>query len=67
VVVNGVESGSAAEEAGIQPGDVIVELNRKPVRSTDDFRRLSKSLGKDESTLLLVVRQSRKLFVAINP
>jgi serine protease Do len=67
VVVNSVESGSAAEEAGIQPGDVIVELNRKPVRNTDDFRRLSKSLGKDESALLLIVRQNRKLFVAINP
>jgi hypothetical protein len=46
---------------------VIVELNRKQVRSTDDFLRLSKSLGKDESALLLIVRQSRKLFVAINP
>ena len=67
VVVSGVESGSAAEEAGIQPGDVVVELNRKPVRNTDDFRRLSKSLGKDESALLLIVRQNRKLFVAINP
>jgi serine protease Do len=62
-----VESGSAAEEAGIQAGDVVVELNRKPVRDTDDFRRLSKSIGKDESALLLIVRQNRKLFVAINP
>jgi len=67
VVVSDVESGSAAEEAGIQPGDVVVELNRKPVRNIEDFRRLSKSLGKDESALLLIVRQNRKLFVAINP
>jgi serine protease Do len=67
VVVNNVESGSVAEEAGIQAGDVVVELNRKPVRNTDDFRRLSKAIGKDESALLLLVRQNRKLFVAINP
>jgi len=67
VVVSGVEPGSAAEEAGIQQGDVITELNRKQVRNIDDFRRLSKSLGKDESALLLVVRQNRKLFIAINP
>jgi len=66
-VVSDVESGSAAEEAGIQPGDVVVELNRKPVRNIDDFQRLSKSLSKDESALLLIVRQNRKLFVAINP
>ncbi len=67
VVVNSVESGSAAEQAGIQSGDVVVELNRKSVRNTDDFRRLSKSLGKDETALLLVVRQGRKLFVTIEP
>jgi serine protease Do len=66
VVVNDVESGSAAEEAGIQRGDVIVELNRKAVRNTDDFRRLSKSVGKDDSVLLLLVRQGRRIFVAIN-
>jgi hypothetical protein len=46
---------------------VIVELNRKPVRSVDDFQRVSKSLGKSDSALLLLVRQNRKLFVAINP
>ncbi len=67
VVVSTVESGSAAEESGVQPGDVIVELNRKAVRNTDDFLRLSKSLGKDDSALLLLVRQNRKLFIAINP
>lgn len=67
VVVTGVETGSAAEEAGVQPGDVIVELNRKPVGNVDDFQRISKSLGKDDSALLLLVRQNRKLFVAINP
>jgi serine protease Do len=67
VVVSGVETGSAAEEAGVQPGDVIVELNRKPVHSVDDFQRVSKSLGKDDSALLLLVRQNRKMFVAINP
>jgi serine protease Do len=66
VVVSAVESGSPAEEAGIQRGDVIVELNRKPVRNTDDFQRLSKSVGKADSVLLLLVRQGRRIFVAIN-
>ena len=67
VVVAEVESGSAAEEAGVQPGDVIVELNRKPVRNTDDFQRLSGALAKDSTALLLIVRQGGKLFLAINP
>ena len=67
VVVSQVEVGSAAEEAGVQAGDVIVELNRKPVRNTEDFRRLSKPIGKDDGALLLIVRQGGRLFIAINP
>ena len=67
VVVSQVEVGSAAEEAGVQAGDVIVELNRKPVRNTEDFRRLSKPIGKNDGALLLIVRQGSRLFIAINP
>jgi serine protease Do len=67
VVVIDVESGSAVEEAGIRPGDVIVELNRKPIRHIDDFRKLSGKLGKSDTALLLVVRQGSKLFLAVNP
>jgi serine protease Do len=67
VVVTAVETGSAAEEAGVQAGDVIIELNRKPVRNLDDFRHVSKALGKDDAALLRILRQGRRLFVAINP
>jgi serine protease Do len=67
VVVTQVETGSAAEKAGVQPGDVIIELNRKPVQSIDDFQRLSAKLGKSDTVLLLIARQGGRLFVAINP
>ena len=67
VVVSGVESGSTAEAAGIREGDVIVELNRQPVRSAEDFRRLSAKLKGEQSALLLIVRNGGRLFVAINP
>ena len=67
VVVSDVESGSAAEAAGIRSGDVIIELNRQPVRGADDFRRLSARLKGDESALLLIMRNGGRLFVAINP
>jgi serine protease Do len=67
VVVTAVAPGSAAEDAGVQPGDVIVELNRKPVRNVDDYRRLSGALARDGAALLLIARQGGKLFLAINP
>ena len=65
VVIAGVEQGSAAEEAGLQEGDIILEINRQAVRNTNDFKRLSSKLSKKDSTLLLINRQGRKLFLAI--
>jgi len=67
VVISGVEQGSAAQEAGLREGDVIMEINRQRVRDIADFRQLSGKLSKQDSTLLLLNRQGRKLFVAINP
>ena len=67
VVVAQVETGSAAEQAGVQQGDVIVELNRKSVQNLDDFQRLSAKLGKKDAVLLLLARHGGRLFVAINP
>ncbi|MGA9031191.1 MAG: DegQ family serine endoprotease [Sulfuricaulis sp.] len=67
VVIAGVEQGSAAEEAGLQEGDVIMQINRQPVRNIGDFKRLAGKLSKKDSTLLLINRQGRKLFIAIRP
>ncbi len=67
VVIAGVEEESAAEAAGLREGDVILEINRQPVRNIGDFKRLSGKLSKQDSTLLLINRQGRRLFLAIQP
>jgi len=65
VVVDRVESGSDAEAAGLQRGDVIMEIDRKPVRNIRDYERaLSQHKGK-EGLLLLVNRQGGTLFIMI--
>jgi serine protease Do len=60
-----VRDGSPAERAGLREGDVIVEVNHRPVKSVDEVKdELAKS--KDgEPLLLLVKRQEGTLFVAI--
>jgi serine protease Do len=37
VIISDVERGSAAAEAGVRPGDVVIEVNKKPVKSLKDY------------------------------
>jgi len=65
VVVVGVEPGSPAQKAGVQQGDVIIEVNRHPVYSVNEvWENMTKSDKKD-NLLLLVQRQKGKLYVAL--
>jgi serine protease Do len=67
VVVTAVEPGSAAAEATIQPGDVIREVNRKPIADVEDFaNKIEKTKGK-EGILLLVQRGQNALYIAVTP
>jgi serine protease Do len=64
IVISNVAPGSAAAEAGLSPGDVIVEANRKPIASVQQFRDAYKSpTGK--SVLLLIYRDGRTRYVVL--
>ncbi len=65
VVVDSVDSGSRAAEAGLQRGDVIQQVNRKPVTNVNEFKQAISSTTKDKPVLLLVNRQGNTLFLAI--
>lgn len=56
VVVTAVEPDSPAATAGIQPGDLIEEANRKTVTSVDEFSSVIADL-KDKDTLLVLARR----------
>jgi serine protease Do len=64
VVVSRVEDGSPAAEAGVQPGDVIREVNRQKVRTLADFERLTKNVKEGDRVTLLLQRGPMSLYVA---
>ena len=47
VVVTHVEPRSSADEAGLRVGDLILEVNRQPVNSVNDFKRVSQAIQGD--------------------
>lgn len=65
VVVSSVDSGSPAEEAGIQTGDVILSVNRKNVKNVREFSAEIGKAKKGDSILLLVQRGQGALFIAV--
>ncbi len=65
VVVKAVQSGSPAEAAGISPGDIIREVNRRRVRNQEEFQRLVKALKPGDDLLILIKRQDYTIFVAM--
>ena len=53
-VIERVQPGSPAEDAGLQPGDVIVSVNRHPVQTAADVRQALTSVPKGQDALVLV-------------
>jgi serine protease Do len=63
-VVTDVQGDSPAAAAGLQPGDVIQSVNRKPVTNVAEFQAALAQAGKD-TVLLRVNRGGNTLFLAI--
>jgi len=64
-VVTRVEEDSAAREAGLKPGDVILEINRKPVKSAEDAIKLTED-ATDPTTLVRVWSNGGSRYVVVN-
>jgi serine protease Do len=64
VMVDSV-SGSAAQEAGIQQGDVILMLNNTNIEGVEQFNRLAKKLPANKTVAVLVHRKNGPIFLAL--
>jgi serine protease Do len=58
VVVQSVEPGSFAEDMGLVQGDVITQLNRKPITSVDQFKSIQSQLHTGDAVALRVLRSA---------
>jgi serine protease Do len=63
VVITGVEAGSIAADYGLQPGDLIVEADHRPVTNAKELRKILDA--KRDAVLLLVDRKGDSVFVVL--
>ena len=67
VLVVGIAQGSSAFDI-LQQGDVIIEIDRRPVKDIKDFRKISEDLkDRKKNILFRISRSGRKTFEVIKP
>lgn len=65
VLVMEVQPGSAADQVGLEPADVIREVNQRPVNNVSDFDRAVRQGRRGDRILLLVQRGDNAVFFAL--
>ncbi len=56
VEVKGVKPNSPAAKSGLQPGDIIAEVNKIDIKSIDDYRAALRNVQKDKDHLVMFER-----------
>jgi len=66
-VIEQVQPGSPAEDAGLQPGDVILEVNRHKVQSAADVKQDLGSVPAGQNALVLIWSNGGNSFRVLHP
>ena len=65
VLVSDVTAGLAAAERGIKRGDVVKEIDKKPVSSLSEYKRLLGIIKKGRTLLFLIRRGATTIYIAV--
>jgi len=65
VLITRVKVNSPAENAGLTRGDVVLEINRKPVSSVSDYKTAVANAKPGDTLLFLIFRRGGSLFVPV--
>jgi Do/DeqQ family serine protease len=64
-IISAVSDGSAAEQAGLKQGDVIISFNGQPVKDTNSLRNRVAESGPGNTAQLVVVRDGSEKSIAV--
>ena len=67
VVVVKVDPSSRLFEAGIRPGDILLQINQRNISSLDEYKIIIQKIKAKERLLLLIRRKGQDLFVTVRP
>ena len=67
VLVDGTTPGGAAEKAGIQPKDVIVQIAGQPVKNIQTYMTVMAAQKADREIDVIVMRKDKRVTVKVKP
>jgi serine protease Do len=65
VLISDVEQGSPGFRAGLQRGDILIRVNRQPVRTPQEASRALGQVSSGSTAFLLVLRQGQEQFFTV--
>jgi serine protease Do len=65
VLVTNVDPSGPAARAGVRPGDVILQVNRRPVETVADASRALQAIRSGGNVFLLLWKDGQETFLAI--
>jgi serine protease Do len=67
IVIKAVENDSAAQRAGVRPGMIVLEVNRRAVKSVEQLRDVLSGADAGEPVLLLVQHRGVMRYLILRP
>jgi regulator of sigma E protease len=67
LMVHSVAVNSSAEEAGIEPGDIILKVEGQPVHSWEDMQDIVNSVEEGAEITLLLLRNGQEVQTTVKP
>jgi regulator of sigma E protease len=67
LMVHSVVGNSSAEEAGIKPGDIILEVDEQPVHRRGDVQDIVNSVEEGAEITLLLLRNGQEIQTTVKP
>jgi serine protease Do len=67
ILITQVEPGSPADDSGVKRGDIIKEINRKPVKTMSQYLKALEKGKSGENILFLIKRGRNSIWIVIKP
>ncbi|MEK7678992.1 MAG: PDZ domain-containing protein, partial [Deltaproteobacteria bacterium] len=65
LIVSAIWPDSPASNSGVLRGDIIKEIDRRPVTSVKDFLKALSAVEKKDSILFLIIRGNNTIYVVV--